>query len=205
MPYRKANIIAKMKVTSGYFFAKLVPQVRGGERPRDQAVADREGEQAQHVVDDRRADDGPGGFRLQLPHLFQHIGRDGDARGGERRADEHGAGKGEPEQHGCEVAGGPWDDHAEQGDHEVLRLGDVLDAKLQPYDEQQHDRPEVGDAADKTRVGDEAEHARSHDKAHEDLSDDRGLVDPGGEQVPRQGNEEQEAHLELDEVDHFRH
>ena len=69
-----------------------------------------------------------------------------------------------------------------------------------PDHEKKKDGPEVGDAAHEIRVRDEPQHARSHQKADEDLSDHGGLVDPGGKEIPGQGDEEQQAHLELDEV-----
>ncbi len=174
------------------------PKGRHREGPLDRIRRQAQDEEREDVVDHGRADDRLRDGGIEVAELLEHVRGDRDARRGQGRAHEERGGGRIPQEGGDEIAPDPRHGHAEGRDHEVPRVRQVAEGELEPDHEEQEDRAELREGLDEVGVRDPSEHGRPDQDPDQDLADDRRLVDPGGDQVPGEGHEEEQAHLELD-------
>ncbi len=174
------------------------PDEGGGEARRDEdaprvdgavrgdADGDREHEDRQDVVDDRRAQDRASGPRAHGAELGEHGGRDADARRDERGGEE-GRGRGVlPAQLAQREPGGSREHDAEHRDEQrdAPDRPQVREARLESDPEQQKDDAELGEHVEHRAEVHEPEHRRADEDAREDLADDGRLVDALEQLVP---------------------
>ena len=110
-----------------------------------------EDHQAEHVVDDRRAEDDPRLVGVQRAEVAEHPGGDPDTRRGERGADEHRRLRLLPERERHAETGGERDDHPDHRDRggDAAHTSQVDQVHLHADEEQQQQHAHLGEHLDR--------------------------------------------------------
>ena len=142
--------------------------------PPRHAADDGQRDQAQHIVDQRRRQDGVAHLGLQLAQLLERLHRDAHGGGGEDGADEHRlqeAGVHDHPHAGGEDrqsrAQGQRDEHAQER-HQEARLAAVLELlDISPHagGEHQHDDAQFAELGEELRLAQYVQHGRPQDQS----------------------------------------
>ena len=177
-----------------------------GVRGRDDRGHRREDDEAEHVVDDGRAEDHPRLGGLGTADVLEHPRGDADAGGRERGAEEQVS---VPRVFGQEpdtdkVPEDERYDHTDAGHHErrAADLRHLRDRGLQAHLEQQQDHPQLAEGGDH-RVGERktegvpAEEPQvSEGDPRDELTQHRGLVQPEGNVPAKLGDPQEDGQRE---------
>ena len=138
---------------------------------------DGEDDEAEDVVDDRRAEDDLPFPALEDLQLGEHPRGDPDGRRRHRGPDEDRRDRGLAEERRERVAAGERKDHARDGDgrRRAADLEELREVRLEADLEEQQDDPDFGDEQDALGQRDEPEHGRSQEHSGQKLAQHGGL------------------------------